>query len=200
MFLIAGLGNPEVRYFKTRHNMGYLAVDALCDKWHLRLERTGFKGVYTRERISGQDVMIIKPTTYMNLSGECLRAVMDYYKIPTENILVMYDDIDLPAGDLRVRMKGGPGTHNGMRSILTHLGTEDFPRIRIGVGAPQGGKPLVDHVMGIPPQEEWQVLDAALKGAADAAEAFVLDGIEAAMRRQIKQAKAAKPAAEKEEK
>lgn len=181
MYIIAGLGNPGVKYEKTRHNMGFRAIDRIAAHHGISVNRGKFRSLIGEGRIAGEKVVLVKPQTFMNLSGEALRSVVDFYKVPEENIILIYDDIDLPLGNIRIRKSGGPGTHNGMRSVVTHLGTCAFPRVRIGVGG--GGSELVAHVIGSVPKEEQVVLDEAAEAAALAAEAILEDGPDLAMNR-----------------
>jgi PTH1 family peptidyl-tRNA hydrolase len=179
--LIVGLGNPGLEYSATRHNMGFLCLDRLASKHRLRFTGKRGKSVLARGAISGHDVALAKPQTYMNLSGESVRDLLRIYKMPTSALLVVYDDVDLPAGTVRIRERGGPGTHNGMRSIVDEIGTTDFPRLRIGVGTPTDGQNLADYVLGLPPPEERTVLDEALDRGVEAIETVARRGIGAAM-------------------
>lgn len=135
MYIIAGLGNPGKKYENTRHNMGFTAIDLLAEKFGIKVNKLRFKALTGEGRIAGQKVLLIKPQTYMNLSGESVRMALDYYKEPPENLIVIYDDIDIPTGSIRIRKKGSAGTHNGMRNILYQIQSEDFPRIRVGIGS-----------------------------------------------------------------
>ena len=173
MFIVAGLGNPGLLYQRTRHNAGFQALDKLADELHIRVNKRGFSGVYGEGVYNGERVVLVKPTTYMNLSGDCIQAILHFYKCPIERLIVFYDDIDLPVGALRIRDKGSAGTHNGMRSIVACVGGEDFPRIRIGVGDREGGKDLKDHVLGRPAKAEQATLDSAFCEAADAAKLII---------------------------
>lgn len=172
--VIAGLGNPGAGYEKTRHNAGFQALDRLADKMSIRVNKRGFSGIYGEGVRNGEKVLLIKPTTYMNLSGDCVQAILHFYKIPLENLTVLYDDIELPVGALRIRANGSAGTHNGMRSIIACVGGDQFPRIRIGVGDQRKGE-LADYVLGKPGKEEQEQLDAAFDAAADAA-LLIVDG------------------------
>jgi len=174
MFVIAGLGNPGLLYQRTRHNAGYQALDRIAQELHIRVSKRGFSGVYGEGVYNGERVVLIKPTTYMNLSGDCIQAALHFYKCPVERLLVLYDDVELPAGSLRIRDKGGAGTHNGMRSVIACVGSEAFPRIRIGVGDRRGGD-LKDHVLGRPGKAEQAALEDAFCEAADAAK-LILEG------------------------
>ena len=156
MFLIVGLGNPGKEYDGTRHNIGFAAVDYIADKYNIELNRIKFKGVFGEGFIDGKKVILLKPTTYMNLSGESIREVINFYKISNEEVIVIYDDISLEVGRLRIREKGSHGGHNGIKSIIANLGTDVFPRVKIGVGAPKGN--LVSHVLGKFREDEIEIL------------------------------------------
>ncbi|NLG37202.1 MAG: aminoacyl-tRNA hydrolase [Clostridiales bacterium] len=181
MLLIAGLGNPGARYAGTRHNMGFRALAHLAGRWEIPVTRTGFSGRYGQGSVDGKRVMLLAPHTYMNDSGLCVAEAVSYFRVAPADTLLLYDDIDIPCGAVRVRAQGGPGTHNGMRSVVGHLGTEDFPRVRIGVGAPPDRTALVDWVLGRPGSEEDALLEAASRRAAEAADAWARRGIDAAM-------------------
>lgn len=179
MYIIAGLGNPGKKYENTRHNIGFITLDYLAERHDIKINKIKHKALVGEGRIAGQKVLLVKPQTYMNLSGESLREVMDYYKVDIEDMIVVYDDIDLPAGTVRIRKKGSAGTHNGMRSIVQHLG-QDFPRIRMGIGNDRRGD-LVDFVLGGFSKEDREVLEPAVERAALAIESYVDEGIEKAM-------------------
>lgn len=148
MFLIVGLGNPGTEYAATRHNIGFDMVTYLSDKYGIALRSKEGKAIVGKGVIEGQKVMLVQPQTYMNLSGESVRALMDYYKLTTDEIVIIYDDISMPVGQVRIRPKGSAGGHNGIKSIIAHLGTQEFPRIKIGVGAKPKNGDLVKHVLG----------------------------------------------------
>ncbi|AIY82421.1 peptidyl-tRNA hydrolase [Clostridium baratii] len=179
MFLIVGLGNPEEKYNNTRHNIGFEAVDYIADKYNIDINRKKFKGVYGEGFIGNEKVILMKPTTYMNLSGECIREVIDFYKLSNENILVIYDDISLDVGRIRIRPKGSAGGHNGIKSIINHLGTDEFSRIKIGVGQPKGD--LVNHVLGKFSKEENEVLEESLEATKLATETIIKEDTQAGM-------------------
>ncbi|MDD3243653.1 MAG: aminoacyl-tRNA hydrolase [Eubacteriales bacterium] len=183
MILIVGLGNPDSKYLMTRHNMGFWAVDELCQNTGIVLKEQYNLGVYGRGRIGGQDVVVVKPTTYMNDSGVCVYDMMRRFHVEMEDIYVIYDDMDLPVGKLRMRGKGGPGTHNGMRSVVAHLQGENFPRVRIGIGEPAENENVIAFVLGKPKGEELDALRAAARQAAEAVQEAVAQGLEAAMQR-----------------
>ena len=180
MFLIVGLGNPGLSYAKTRHNAGFQALDVLAKRLNVRVKTKGFSALYGEGRIDGERVVLVKPQTYMNNSGEAVREIVAYYGIEPSRLIVVYDDIDLPVGDLRLREKGSAGTHNGMRSVIYQLQFDDFPRIRIGTGK-SDVIPLVSFVTGKPTEEEQKPLAEAIEKAADAIICWVKDGPRAAM-------------------
>lgn len=167
MYLIVGLGNPGEEYRGTRHNVGFDAIDIISKKYNIELNRVKFKGVYGEGFIDGKKVMLLKPTTYMNLSGESIGEVANFYKIPHEDIVVIYDDISLDIGKLRIRVKGSAGGHNGIKSIISCLGGDMFPRVKVGVGVPKGN--LVSHVLGKFTPEERTILNKALEASSEAA-------------------------------
>lgn len=181
-WLVVGLGNPGARYESTRHNMGFLALDRLAEREKLRFNKLRFKA-WTAEWKLGEDkVLVIKPQTYMNLSGESVGAAARFYKIPADHILVVSDDISLPVGKLRLRSAGSAGGHNGLKNIIQHLGTDRFPRIKVGVGSPQqAGYDVVDWVIGMPTGEDQNVLLGALDRAAQAIPAVITQGMDRAM-------------------
>lgn len=184
MFLIVGLGNPGSKYEHTRHNVGFDVVEILSQKLNLPVGRTKCQAQVGEGTYEGQRIALCRPQTYMNLSGASVQALMHWYKVPPENLLVIYDDVDLPPGKLRVRPSGGPGTHNGMRSIVGEIGSEAFPRIRVGIGDKPEGWELADWVLShYAAKEERQLAFDAYMLAADAALCFVKEGVEAAMRK-----------------
>ena len=147
MYIIAGLGNPTREYEKTRHNVGFEVIDVLADRLGTTVEEKKFKGCYGRGIIGGQKVLLLKPQTFMNLSGESVRAAADFYKVDPEHIIIVYDDISLDVGQLRIRKKGSAGGHNGIKNIIAHLGTQEFPRIKVGVGDKPKKMDLADYVL-----------------------------------------------------
>ena len=180
MYIIVGLGNPGKQYENTRHNMGFLAVDLLAEKYNIDVNKIKFKALVGEGRIAGQKVLLVKPQTYMNLSGEAVRQAMDFYKIVPEELIVIYDDIDIPTGTFRIRKKGSPGTHNGMRNIFQHIQTNDFPRIRVGIGSGKKDN-LAGYVTGGISKSEQEILADVLKSSADAAACIIEKGIDKAM-------------------
>ncbi|MEL6437713.1 MAG: aminoacyl-tRNA hydrolase [Cyanobacteria bacterium J06621_8] len=183
--LIVGLGNPEPKYNKTRHNIGFAAVDELARIWQLPLrENKRFQGLFAEGvAIGGQKVRLLKPLTYMNRSGQSVRAVTDWYKVPSKSVLVIYDDMDLPLGRLRLRLSGSAGGHNGMKSIIAHLGGQDFPRLRIGIGKSDGKKNTIGHVLGKFAPEESQAIEEILYISVKAIELGLKEGLEQSMNR-----------------
>ena len=181
MYLIAGLGNPTREYEKTRHNVGFEAIDILADKAGTTVTEKKHKALYGKGYIGGQKVILAKPQTYMNLSGESIWEIADFYKIEPENIIILCDDINLSEGQLRIRLKGSAGGHNGLKNIISHLGTQEFPRIRIGVGEKPRGMDLADYVLGRFPKEQQAVMEEAYRDAAEAACMMIEDGADAAM-------------------
>ena len=180
--LIVGLGNPGEKYAHTRHNAGFEVLDRLTAHYGVKLRRKLLLQGMTAEVTEGETkVVLCEPQTYMNKSGECVMRLLNRYKVPQENLLVIYDDIDLPPGKVRVRKTGGPGTHNGMRSIAGLLGKTEFPRIRVGTGDRPAGEDLAAWVLGHPGAEEKILLEAAFDRAAECARVWVEDGIDRAM-------------------
>ena len=182
MFLIAGLGNPGRQYEKTRHNMGFDTIDELIDRHRIPQGGIAHKAMYGKGMIAGEKILAVKPLTYMNLSGEAIREYVNYYKMdPETELIVIYDDIDLEPGQRRIRKKGSAGGHNGIKSIIAQIGTQNFYRIKVGVGAKPKGWDLADYVLGRFSSEERELVDKAICDAADAVEMILKDGIEAAM-------------------
>ena len=181
-WLIVGLGNPGLQYDKTRHNAGFMAIDRLAQRLSCQFNRNKFDSLYGEAKIGDERVILAKPQTFMNLSGKAVAALASFYKIPHDHIIIMFDDISLDVGKLRMRRKGSHGGHNGMKDIIQLLGNDDIPRIKIGVGAkPHPDYDLKDWVLGKFPNEQKESLDAALERAAAAAEEIVLRGMDSAM-------------------
>ena len=180
MYIIAGLGNPGKKYENTRHNMGFQTIDRLADKHGLKTDKIKFKSLVGEGRIAGQKVLLLKPQTYMNLSGEAIRDAMNFYKLDPENLIVIYDDLDIPAGSLRIRKSGSAGTHNGMRSVVYQLNSDQFPRIRVGIGKEQKGD-IVNFVIGNVTKDEIEPLEQAIDTAVLAIESILDEGIDKAM-------------------
>ncbi len=181
--LIVGLGNPEPKYLDTRHNIGFMVVDACADSWGLSWqEEKRFQGLIAQGIAKGgQQVRLLKPLTYMNRSGQSVRALFDWHKLAVESILVVYDDLDLPVGRLRLRKSGSAGGHNGMKSIIAHLGSQGFPRLRIGIGKSSLTDNTVSHVLGKFTPEEKPVIESVIKLGVEAIEVSLQDGLEKAM-------------------
>ena len=184
MILIAGLGNPENRYSATRHNTGFLAVDRIAERCGASISKKEKNALTVRVMIGGKSVLLCKPQTYMNLSGESIMPLVSWYRVDaSKDLLVIADDIHLEPGRLRLRKGGSDGGHNGLKNIIEMLGTNSFPRLRVGVGEADAVGGLIPHVLGNWSREEWTIMDKALDNAASAAEMFVTDGIDAAMNR-----------------
>ncbi len=200
MYLIVGLGNPGDKYAHTRHNVGFDVLEKLAKKLNVSIARQKDEALIGECFVGGQKVILALPQTYMNLSGEAVLRLMNYYKIDPENLLVAYDDIDLAPGFIRIRKNGSAGTHNGMRSIVGLLGYENFPRLRVGVGQRRDGYELVDWVLGHYIGEEQDAMDRAFELAADAIVDYIQNGIESAMcKYNTKKPKKAKPEPQPEE-
>ncbi len=182
MYVIAGLGNPGKKYENTRHNMGFITVDQLAIKHDIKVDKLKFKALVGEGRIADQKVLLVKPQTYMNLSGESIRQVMHFYKLDPEKLIVIYDDIDIELGALRIRKFGSAGTHNGMKSVVYQLQSDRFPRIRIGIGSQKKGD-LVDFVIGGFSKEEVPVLEETVTKAVSAIECILAEDVDIAMNR-----------------
>lgn len=181
MRIIIGLGNPTEKYQATRHNIGWDAITRISDDYGIPLNQMKHKAICGAGYIEGEKVILAQPVTYMNLSGESVRELVDYYKVSTNDIIVIYDDISLDVGQLRIRKKGSAGGHNGIKSIISNLGTEEFPRIRIGIGDKPEGWDLADYVLSRFKNEEEPIIRQALKDASDACRLIITSGIDAAM-------------------
>jgi PTH1 family peptidyl-tRNA hydrolase len=196
--IIIGLGNPTAKYQATRHNIGWDAITRISDDYRIPMDFKRHKAICGTGYIEGEKVILAKPLTYMNLSGESVRELADFYKVAPEDIIVIYDDISLEVGQLRIRKKGSAGGHNGMKSIISHLGTEDFPRIKVGIGDKPENWDLADYVLSRFPDEEQSEIREALKNASDACRIMITSGIEEAMN--IYNRKKDAPAKKKEKK
>jgi peptidyl-tRNA hydrolase, PTH1 family len=181
LYIVIGLGNPGGRYDNTRHNVGFDAVDFLAAKHGIKITKLKHKALSGDGNISGQRVILVKPQTFMNLSGESVREIIEFYKVPLNNVIIIYDDVDLDLGKIRVRPKGSSGTHNGMRSILYHVQSEDFPRIRIGIGRPPEGWALADFVLSKFNEQDRKLIGESVKNAAEAVETIVKTDVNTAM-------------------
>lgn len=186
-YLVVGLGNPGMQYEKTRHNAGFMAADLLAEKYDCTLSRNKFDAIYGDTEIDGHRVIIAKPQTYMNLSGKAVVAISQFYKIPLSNIIVMFDDISLDVGKIRIRRKGSAGGHNGIKDIIELTGTEDIMRIKIGVGAKaHPDSDLKDHVLGRIPDEQLKDFEVSLKNAVSAVGEILSRGVDSAMNKYSK--------------
>ncbi len=173
MYLVVGLGNPDNKYLKTMHNMGFMSVDALAKMMGFEFNKKGFKGVYSQITVNGEKAIILKPQTYMNLSGDSVQEVISYYKIPLENVIVIYDDLDIDIGSIRIREKGSSGTHNGMRDIVKKLGSENFSRIRIGIKPQNDSRQIIDYVLSDIKKDDEEVFSKVLQKTAEASKMFI---------------------------
>ena len=182
MYVIAGLGNPERKYFQTRHNIGFQTIDALSDKYNIELTETKFKAAYGKGRIGEHKVILLKPLTYMNLSGEAIRPICDYFKIDSKNeLIVISDDVELDAGKIRVRPKGSAGGHNGLKSIIAHLDHSEFSRVRVGVGKKPKEYDLADWVLGHFEGEDKKAIEDGVAMAVEAIVEIMDNGVDSAM-------------------
>ena len=181
MYLIVGLGNPEEDYSMTRHNMGFNVINELAKKYQIEVTKKKHKGLIGKGIIESEKVILLKPQTFMNLSGESIKECMDFYKIEKENLLVIYDDIDIEPGMIKLRKQGGPGSHNGMKSVVNEIGTSEFSRIRIGIGCPQDKADLIEYVIGPIDEEQVPKLEEGIKKATSATVEILKSGIEIAM-------------------
>ena len=181
MYLIVGLGNPESEYANTRHNMGFDTINEIAKKNNINITKTKFKGLYETGIIQGKKVILLKPQTYMNLSGESVKEIVNFYNINPEEIIIIYDDIDTEKGNIRIRKKGGPGSHKGMQSVVENLQTSNFGRIRVGIGQPEFKKDMINYVIGKVPEEEKKILHQGIEKAVEAVEEIIKNGIDIAM-------------------
>jgi len=176
-----GLGNPGKDYEDTRHNIGWMALDEAAKRWGVTTAQSKCKGLVAEARVNGEKTYLIKPMTYMNLSGECVRAFLDFYKPDPADLIVVYDDMDTELGAVRLRMKGSPGGHNGIKSIIAHLGTDQFHRIRMGISRPAPGTNISNYVLSTFRKEEKEALERTVQKAADAMEYCLREPFEKAM-------------------
>lgn len=181
MFLIVGLGNPGSQYEFTKHNVGFLTVDYLADKLNIKINKLKFKGLFAKEKIENEDVVLLKPQTYMNLSGESVRDFANFFKIPPENIIVVVDDVDLPMGKIRIRKKGSAGTHNGMKSIIYQLQSDNFIRIKVGIEKENRKDDLADYVLKGFSKDEVPIMEESMERAAKAVLEILKKGPDVAM-------------------
>ena len=181
MYLIVGLGNPENEYEHTRHNMGFDTINEIAKINNINITKTKFKGLCETTIIQGKKVILLKPQTYMNLSGESIKETVDFYNIKPEEIIVIYDDIDIEKGNIKIRKKGGSGSHNGMKSVIQELNCTEFGRIRVGIGKPQYKDDMINYVIGPIQKEEQKILQEGVKKAVDAIDEILKNGIDIAM-------------------
>ncbi len=181
MYIIVGLGNPEKDYNNTRHNMGFNTINKLAKEFEIEVTKNKFKGLYGTGMIEGEKVILLKPQTYMNLSGESIKEIVQFYKLDMEQIIVIYDDIDIEPGVIKLRKSGGPGTHNGMKSVVHELNTQNFKRVRIGIGAPIEKEELIEYVIGAIPDEEKEKLEKGTDLAKEAIIEIIKNGMDKAM-------------------
>ena len=182
MFLIIGLGNPENEYANTRHNMGFDTINKLAKQYRIEINKHKFKGMYGSGMIENEKVILLKPQTYMNLSGESVIEAIQFYKIDLKNIIVIYDDMDVEPGKIKIRKKGGPGSHNGMKSVIQNLNSEEFTRIRVGIGIPEYKHDRIQYVIGkISSEEDLKTLNLGTDNAKDAVIEIIKNGVDSAM-------------------
>ena len=181
MYLIVGLGNPEEEYSGTRHNMGFDTINKIWSKYNIKMVKSKFNGIYEKSNIEGQEVILLKPQTYMNLSGNSVREFANFYKIAVDNIIVIYDDMDIDASEIKIRKKGHAGSHNGMKSIVENLGTIEFPRIRVGIGKPMENEDKIKYVIGKISNKTKEELEEGTTKACEAAIEILKNGIDTAM-------------------
>lgn len=181
MFLIVGLGNPEPEYSNTRHNMGFNVINEITKSTGITVLKSKFNALYGNGEINNKKVVLVKPQTYMNLSGESIIKFKKFYKIQNKNIIVIYDDMDLNIGTIRIRKNGGAGTHNGMKSVVENLKSEEFPRIRLGIGTSENKEDLINYVTGQIPKKEKEILDKEVEIARDSVLEILENGVDIAM-------------------
>lgn len=181
MYLIVGLGNPGEEYENTRHNMGFNVINKIAKDCDIKLAQSKFNGIYRAETINGEKVIFLEPQTYMNSSGECVAKFKNFYKIPDEKVIVIYDDIDLSPGTIRIRKKGGPGTHNGMKSVVHCMKTDNFIRIRVGIGQPLYKDDIINYVIGPMNKTDKEILQKGIDKAAEAVLEILKNGIDISM-------------------
>ncbi len=181
MKIIVGLGNPGSEYAKTRHNVGFMLIDALAEHLNVDLWKDKFNAKIAETRIGTQKVLLVKPQTYMNNSGEAVGPLMRWYKLTPEDIIVAHDDMDIPAGTIRIRKKGSSGGHNGIKSLIAHVGSENFAHVRLGIGRPLPGWTVVNHVLASFPPEDKEKVDEAIKYLIPAVECMVNESVDIAM-------------------
>ena len=183
MYLIVGLGNPEPEYSRTRHNMGFDVINKLSENLNIKVNKNKFNSLYGTGTVGSEKIILLKPQTYMNLSGNAVRDFMNFYKISSENIIIVYDDLDIQPGIIKIRKKGGSGTHNGMKSVVHEIQTEEFPRIRIGTGFCKDKSKLIEYVISKVSNDEYIEFIKIIDLAKDALASIIKDGIDEAMNR-----------------
>lgn len=183
MYIIVGLGNPGKQYEHTRHNVGFEVIDRLAEKHDISMTERKHRAFCGKGLIGGRKAMLVKPQTFMNLSGESVKSAVDFYQIGTDELIVVYDDVSLSPGQLRIRRAGSAGGHNGIKNIIAQLGTQEFPRVKVGVGEKPERMDLADYVLSHFSKGEWEMMEEAFKEAADAVEVMIADGADAAMNR-----------------
>ena len=181
MYLIVGLGNPEADYSKTRHNMGFNVINKLSEKYDIQVNKNKFDGLFGSGEIEDKKVVLLKPQTYMNLSGKSIIQAINFYKIDIENMIVIYDDIDVGKGSIKIRKKGSAGSHNGMKSVIEEIGTNEFTRVRVGIGKPEFKDDMINYVIGAVSEEELKTLDEGAIKAKDAIVEILKNGVDIAM-------------------
>lgn len=176
-----GYGNPGKEYEKTRHNLGFLVLDKVAEKFNVNIEKAKLNGIIGETRSGNEKILLVKPTTYMNLSGNCVVDILNFYKATSQDLIVIYDDIDIEVGKIKVKSSGSPGTHNGMRDITNKIGTKDFTRVRVGSGKPSNGQNLADYVLSNFRKEELVEIDSAIMNATEAVIEILKNGVNSAM-------------------
>jgi len=181
MYLIVGLGNPEADYANTRHNMGFNVINKLSEKYNIEVKKDKFKALFGTGVIEGEKVILVKPQTFMNLSGEAVQEFVNFYKVPLENVIIIYDDVDIEPGKIRIRKNGSSGSHNGMKSVISCLSTENFPRVRVGIGKPHEHFDMISHVIGGINEEDKKPLAEGVNLATEAIIEILKNKIDIAM-------------------
>lgn len=183
MYLIIGLGNPEPKYSRTRHNMGFDVINVIAKKYNVEVSKKKFNALFETIVICGKKIILVKPQTYMNLSGESLRQFIDFFGIEIDNVLVVYDDMDIDIGIIKVKPKGGAGSHNGIKSIIKEIKTENFARVRVGIGKPENDYEKIDYVVGKINDEEYKKLEFGIEVGANSCISFIENGLSNTMNR-----------------
>lgn len=183
MYLIIGLGNPENEYKNTRHNMGFDTINVLSKKYNIEMNKSKFDAICGDGIIENEKVILIKPQTYMNLSGKSAIQFVNFYKVNMQNVIVIYDDMDVDLGKIKIRKKGGPGSHNGMKSMISELNSQDFPRVRVGIGKPKFDNDMINYVIGAIPNNEKEILEKSVEESSNAVCEILNSGIDLAMNR-----------------